>query len=111
MGPLADAEWPQRLNTPQVRKYAQAIDNESAREMLAARHTETPADVGEAAPAPRGRDAAPAPAGGGLLSQILGSSIGRSVLRTAAVAITGTLVRDALGVLRGKPRATTRRRR
>lgn len=102
MGPLTDAEWPQRLNTPQIRKYAQAVDNESAREMLAARL----ADTDDAAPT--GRDPAPAGSGGGLLSQIFGSSIGRSVLRTAAVAITGTLVRDAMGVL--KPRRTSRRR-
>lgn len=108
MGPLTDAEWPQRLNTPQVRKYAQAIDNESAREMLAARQADSPADEAESAPGPRGRGAAPAQGAGGILSQIFGSSIGRSVLRTAAVAITGTLVRDALGVL--KPRRTTRRR-
>ncbi|MEP7346161.1 MAG: helicase HerA-like domain-containing protein [Gemmatimonadaceae bacterium] len=111
MGPLTDAEWPQRLNTPQARKYAQAVDNESAREMLAARHADSLAEAGEAAPAPRGRAASPSQGSGGLLSQIFGSSIGKSVLRTAAVAITGTLVRDALGVLRGKPRTTTRRRR
>jgi hypothetical protein len=109
MGPLADAEWAQRLGTPQVRKYAQDVDRESAREMLAARHSDSAADAGEAAPAPRGR-AAPAQNGGSLLSQIFGSSIGKSMLRTAAVAITGTLVRDALGVLRGKPRTTRRRR-
>ncbi|MGH8504867.1 MAG: helicase HerA-like domain-containing protein [Stenotrophobium sp.] len=37
MAPLSDAELAQRCNTPQVHKYAQAIDRESAREMLAAR--------------------------------------------------------------------------
>ncbi|MFN8581123.1 MAG: helicase HerA-like domain-containing protein [Gemmatimonadaceae bacterium] len=96
MGPLTDAEMTQRLQTPQVRKYAQAVDRESARELLAARH----ADGQQSQPAAKG---AAQPAGGGMLSQILGSSITRSVIRTAAVAITGTLVRDALGVLRGKP--------
>ena len=110
MGPLLDTEWALRLGTPQVRKYAQAVDNESAREMLAARHSDSPADAGEGAPAPRGQAPAPAPGGDSLLSRIFGSSIGKSMLRTAAVAITGTLVRDALGVLRGKPRTTRRRR-
>ncbi|MFN8570567.1 MAG: helicase HerA-like domain-containing protein [Gemmatimonadaceae bacterium] len=109
MGPLTDAEMTQRLQTPQVRKYAQAIDRESAREMLAARVADAPADDAKSADTPA-RGKTQEPAGGGLLGQILGSSITRSVIRTAAVAITGTLVRDALGVLRGKP-STTRRRR
>ncbi len=35
MGPLTDAELAERTKTPQVRKYATAVDRESAREMLA----------------------------------------------------------------------------
>jgi hypothetical protein len=99
MGPLTDAELTQRIQTPQVRKYAQVVDRESAREMLMARHANGSPSQGQAAQSA---------GGGGLLGQILGSSITRSVIRTAAVAITGTLVRDAMGVLRGKP---TRRSR
>lgn len=106
MGPLADAELNQRLATPQVRKYSQAVDRESAREMLAARHNDATADQGEPAPSRGAQPAAP----GGVFGQILGSSVGRSVIRTAAVAITGTLVRGALGALLGKG-ATSRRRR
>ncbi|MGQ0649208.1 MAG: helicase HerA-like domain-containing protein [Gemmatimonadaceae bacterium] len=110
MGPLTDAERTPRLATPQVRKYAQAIDRESAREMLAARHAaedsaaqRAEADAAPPARAPRGRSAREAPAGGAL-AQILGSSIGKSVLRTAAVAVTGTLIRGVLGALVGSKR-------
>jgi DNA double-strand break repair helicase HerA and related ATPase len=105
MGPLTDAEFVQRTQTPQVRRYAQAIDRESAREILAARHA---AEAAAAPPpaAPRGRAAAPPAATGGL-GAVLGSSVTRSVIRTAAVAVTGTLVRGILGALVGG----TRRRR
>jgi DNA helicase HerA-like ATPase len=96
MGPLTDAEFAQRLQTPQVRKYAQVVDRESAREMLAARHAAAVA----AAPAdlPGGSRGQ---ATTGALGQILGSSVTRSVIRTAAVAVTGTLVRGVLGALMG----------
>ncbi|MCC6317933.1 MAG: DUF853 family protein [Gemmatimonadaceae bacterium] len=109
MGPLTDAELAQRIQTPQVKRYAQAIDRESAREMLAARHAaEATAPTAEdEAPRRRG-SAASSEAPGGVLGQILGSSVGKSVLRTAAVAVTGTLVRGVLGALVGSSR---RRRR
>jgi DNA helicase HerA-like ATPase len=110
MGPLTDGEFAQRTATPQVRKYAQAVDRESAHEMLLARVSGARAGAGTGAtsdePGPparrQGRQAAPQ--GGGVLGEILGGSIGRSVLRTAAVAVTGTLVRGVLGALVGKPR-------
>jgi DNA helicase HerA-like ATPase len=115
MGPLTDAEVSQRTNTPQVRKYAQAIDRESAREMLAARHAEavpTAAEVARDAERPRKGRAADAQPAGGVLGQVLGSSVGKSVLRTAAVAVTGALVRGMLGALTGRgPRGGRTRRR
>jgi len=107
MGPLTDAEMAQRTTTPQVRKYAQAIDRESAREMLVARHAAAAAAAPPPSPAPaatRRGGPAGAAAGAGGLSQVLGSSVARSVLRTAAVAVTGTLVRGILGALVGSPR-------
>ena len=113
MGPLTDAEMEQRMRTPQVKKYATAVDRESAREMLQARHAADEAKAAEAsesAPA-RGRGAA-ANAGasdGGTFGQVLNSSVGRSVLRTAAIAVTGTLVRGILGALMGGKRTTRRR--
>jgi len=102
MGPLTDAEMAQRLTTSQVRKYAQAVDRESAREMLAARHADdSPAQAPEAAPATKGRRGAAEPEAGGMLGQMMNSTVGKSMLRTAAVAITGTLVRGVLGALVG----------
>src|SRR4051812_30394840 len=59
MGPLTDDEMQQRLaSSAQVRKYATAVDRESAREMLSARAAAAAADAPEAeqeAPAPRAR--------------------------------------------------------
>ncbi len=103
MGPLTDGEMAQRTSTPQVKKYATAVDRESAREMLAAR-------VAAANPA---QSAPPASGGvmsgaGGMIGEILGSSVGKSVLRTAAVAVTGTLVRGILGSLMGSGRGRRR---
>ncbi|MEO7966990.1 MAG: helicase HerA-like domain-containing protein [Gemmatimonadaceae bacterium] len=102
MGPLTDSEMAQRTSTPQVKRYATAIDRESAREMLAARVAAATADEADAAPVPKGGKAAAATGAGGIFGEILGSSVGKSVLRTAAVAITGTLVRGILGQLTGR---------
>ncbi|MFN8669187.1 MAG: helicase HerA-like domain-containing protein [Gemmatimonadaceae bacterium] len=119
MGPLTDDEMARRLQTPQVKKYATAIDRESAREVLQARYeaqqqAEAQAEAeAPAAPPSRGRAAAAAPADTSVLGQVLNSSVGKSVLRTAAVAVTGTLVRGVLGALLGgnkSSRGTTRRR-
>jgi hypothetical protein len=44
-----------------------------------------------------------------MLGQVLNSSVGKSVIRTAAVAVTGTLVRGILGALVGGKRTTRRR--
>jgi DNA helicase HerA-like ATPase len=106
MGPLTDAEMSQRMLTPQVRKYAEAIDRESAREKLEAQYAAT--DAAASSSASRSRQST---GKGGTLDTILGSSVARSALRTAVVAVTGTLVRGMLGSLLGtKRRGTTRRR-
>jgi hypothetical protein len=106
MGPLPDAEMSQRMLTPQVRKYAEAIDRESAREKLEAQYAAT--DAAASSSASRSRQST---GKGGTLDTILGSSVARSALRTAVVAVTGTLVRGMLGSLLGtKRRGTTRRR-
>jgi DNA helicase HerA-like ATPase len=113
MGPLTEAELAQRLRTPQVKKYATTVDRESAHELLQARYAAAEAEAAAAPPPPtRGRgNAAAAGAGdGGMLGQVLNSSVGKSVLRTAAVAVTGTLVRGIMGALMGGKKPTTRRR-
>jgi len=104
MGPLTDAEFAQRLGaSEQVRRYAQALDRESAREMLAAEEEPPLAQVPDA-PRPT-RAPAPAPARApkpepSAFEQILKSPVTRTV--------AGQLTRGLLGALLGPAR---RRRR
>ena len=96
MGVLAEAERAALLATPQVRKYRDAVDRESAHEKLTRK---------SAAEAPESRGAGtsargPAREGGTSLSDVLNSPLARSV----ATAFT----RGVLGALLGSPR---RRRR
>ena len=90
-----------RLTTSaQVRKYAAAVDRESARETLDAQAAKVAAAAPPAAPAPAGR--APAPASTrtpkpqpGAFETVLKSSVARSVVRE--------VTRGLLGALLGKP--------
>jgi hypothetical protein len=93
----------------QVKKYAQPIDRESAREKLAARvvpgalpqpGSEQPDPQPAPAPrAPAGRAAKPAP---GAFEQIMKSPVTRTV--------AGAITRGLMGALLGSPRRTTRSR-
>ncbi len=101
MGPLTDGEMAQRIGaSEQVKHYAEAIDRNSAREMLAARagaETAAEAPAAGAAPAPRSskeQDAAPN------IGDMLNSPLART--------IAGTLTRGLMGAL--LPRRTTTRR-
>jgi len=108
MGPLTEGEIAPRLATPMVRKYATAIDRESAREKLAAQAAQATkqaadAERGEAVateprPQPR-RGAAPRPEPD-RLEQIMKSPV--------AKAVATTVVRGVMGALFGTP---SRRRR
>ncbi len=103
MGPLTDAELAQRVqSSAQVRKYAQAIDRESAEEKLG----EKPAAPAAGGAAASGRtvmaDAA------STIEKVLTSSVGRSVVRTVAVAVAGSLTRGVMGALLGSPRRRSR---
>jgi DNA helicase HerA-like ATPase len=101
MGPLTDAESAQRLGaSAQVKKYATAIDRESARELLAARmapvgaaEAETGEEAAPPARAARSR-AAKAPASG--LEEVLRSPLTRT--------IAGAVTRGLMGALLGTPR-------
>jgi DNA double-strand break repair helicase HerA and related ATPase len=102
MGPLSEAEMAQRLAaSAQMRKYAQAVDRESAREMLAARSvppvaappTPSPKPRAPSGPAPTRGTAKPAP---GAFEQILKSPVVRTV--------AGQLTRGLLGALIGSGR-------
>lgn len=91
MGPLTDAELAQRCNTPQVKKYAQAIDRESARELLAARVTGTLAQVGQPAQA-----AATAPSA---WEQVANSPIAKQMGRQVVRQVTSSITRGLLNAL------------
>ncbi len=95
MGPLTPEELAPRLQTPQAKKYATAIDRESAREVLEKRH----ADTQQAAAA------APVGKGGAREDEsALGAFLRSPVARTIAVTVAGTLTRTVLGALLGKKR-------
>jgi hypothetical protein len=100
MGPLSDAEMTQRLGaSAQIRKYAEDVDRESARERLAARVTGVdavrvpPGPV--PAPSPEGSRGAPKPPPSAF-DKILKSPVVRSV--------AGQLTRGILGALMGSAR-------
>jgi DNA helicase HerA-like ATPase len=100
MGPLTESEMSQRLAaSDQVREYAQAVDRESARELLASRMV--------AAPTAGGREAEPMPAAArrgapiGTFEEILRSPVARTV--------AGAVTRGLLGALLGAPPRRRRR--
>ena len=104
MGPLTDTELAQRTgSSAQVKKYAQAIDRESAEEKLEA------ADAPAAAPASTGGGGAPAQEES-TLEKVLNSQVGKSVVRTVAVAVAGSLARGVMGAILGKAPSRSRRR-
>jgi uncharacterized protein len=106
MGPLTPEEVAPRLQTPQAKKYATAIDRESAREVLEKKH----AAIAEADAAESAEDAAEAAAkpsrGKGAREEesALGAFLRSPVARTIAVTIAGTLTRSVLGALTGRRR-------
>lgn len=107
MGPLTDAEMATRVQaSAQVRKYAQPVDRESAREMLARRIVPDEGGVragGEASSAPLPRvepRRAPAKQPPSVFQQILKSPVTRTV--------AGAVTRGIMGAILGAPR---RRRR
>ncbi|MGH7711849.1 MAG: helicase HerA-like domain-containing protein [Gemmatimonadaceae bacterium] len=111
LGPLSDTEREQQLaHSAQVREYAQPVDRDSAREMLAeragvaveaeAQHERAPA-AGDTAPAPRTGRQAP-----GTFEQILKSPVTRSVATTITRGLMGAL----LGTMGLRTRRARRRR-
>lgn len=101
MAPMPEADMQQRLaSSQQVRDYAQAIDRESARELLtqrlAAAQAAAPEEAAPAAPAKRGRQ----PKERSQLETIANSPLARTV--------AGAVTRGIMGALLGK---APRRRR
>jgi len=124
MGPLTDAERGALLAaSDQVREYAQAVDRESARELLAARLSGDAAGRGgdarevaaDEAAAPSTPAAAGPSSGPGMLegaAVVLGALFGSKLVRDVARTATREVVRGGMGTILGPPprRRTTRRR-
>jgi hypothetical protein len=108
MGPLTDDEMHQRLaSSALVRKYATAVDRESARELLTERaaagaRAAQGEDVSAAAPAPAARGGKAPPTA---FEQVLKSPVTRTVAGVVARGLMGALL-GSLGMT-----ATGRRRR
>ena len=95
MSPLTDEEMRQRLaGSAQVKQYAQAIDRESARELLAARMA--PAAQGAAEPQAVSAGGRAPKAQPSTLQEILKSPLTRTV--------AGVVARGLMGALLGPPR-------
>jgi DNA helicase HerA-like ATPase len=87
MGPLTDAELAQYVSSSsQVKEYAQPIDRDSAREMLARRIVQVPQEEAVAQPAVGGR-APPS-----TMEQILRSPVTKVVATTVVRGLFGALV-------------------
>jgi len=103
MGPLTDDELARLASTEQARRYATAIDRDSAREMLARRfeEREPPPRAGRdrpSAPPPAPRPARPAP---DPLERVLRSPVARTVAHE--------VTRGLMGALFGSPRRRSAR--
>ncbi len=104
MGPLTDAELQQRMaSSQQVKEYAEPLDRESAREMLAARVAPATAAV-QAESAKAAASRAPTQEKG-----ILDSAIAKMAISTVTRTAMGMITRELMGTLLG--RSPRRRRR
>jgi DNA helicase HerA-like ATPase len=91
MGPLTDAEFAQFISSSQqVKEYAQVVDPNSAREMLASRMAQVPAQEGLFAQRAAGARATGAPPG--TMEEILRSPVTKAVATTVVRGLFGALV-------------------
>ena len=105
MGPLTDAELQQRLAaSQQVKDYAQAVDRESARELLAARMT-----ANEPRPAPTRSAAASVPVPAASAIEALAGALNSPIVKTIAGRATTQVLRGVMGALLGAPPRRRRR--
>ena len=108
MGPIDEAAMSQIVSASELNaKYAQAVDRESAYEMLAARVQQAPASPAEPAPQqapeparepePRRRAEKEEP---GLVEQVVESGMFKSMMRSAGTAIGREITRSIFGTAR-----------
>jgi hypothetical protein len=104
MGPLTDDELAQRIaSSQQVKEYAQAVDRESARELLDQRAAAAQAETGEKEPPAPKRGAAKAEPGG------IGGVLNSPLVKTIAGRATTQVLRGVMGALLGTPPRRRRR--
>jgi DNA helicase HerA-like ATPase len=107
MGPLTDAEMNQRLSaSKQVKDYAQAIDRESARELLASRMTASGGDGAARKPATAGETAAPV----ATALEGLAGALNSPLVKTIAGRATTQILRGLMGAMLGTPSRRSRSR-
>jgi hypothetical protein len=99
MGPLTDAELAQRCSTPQVKKYAVAIDRESAREKLMTRATGEQAAPASNAPAAAGKATPSAKAEPSAWDSFINSPVVKQAARQAARTATSAITRGLMQAL------------
>ncbi|MEO5616574.1 MAG: helicase HerA-like domain-containing protein, partial [Candidatus Eisenbacteria bacterium] len=114
MGPLSEGELGERLSaSEQVKEYAQAVDRESAREILAARMAgdrfEEPASA-DSGSVGRETTKSPAATTGGVLEG-LARAMNSPIVRSIAGRATTQVMRGLMGALLGAPRRRRASRR
>jgi DNA helicase HerA-like ATPase len=114
MGPLTPDELQADIRQSDfLKEYGQAVDRESAREILASRMAQTQAPAGQTANAPPPRATVPAGAGraGKTIAQVAGAAVVGALSSSIGRTIGREVVRGIFGMLGGKPsRGTTRSR-
>ena len=96
MGPLTDEERAPLLRTEQVRKYAAAVDRESAYEILGARlgdgETDEPAPTESAKPRSKPTSKPPGRPSGSAWSEALNSPVARTIANQVTRGLMGALL-------------------
>jgi len=113
MGPLTDAEMQQAVGgSAQVKHYANSVDRESARELLAARMSGDAAGAG-GVPRAVAADEAAAPAtvaaAGAATIGALAAALNSPIVKTIAGRATTQVMRGLMGALLGPPPRRSRR--
>jgi hypothetical protein len=101
MSPLEEADFEGRLATPQVKRYAQPVDRESAREMLAARLAAEEDETAAAEDKPAGKSRRREPP----------SALARMINAPLTRTVVGIVTRGLVGAIIGPPRRRATRRR
>lgn len=111
MAPLPDAELAHRISSsPQVRKYSQAVDRDSARERLGSRIAPPPAPPtsGPAGQQSQWQPAPPSAPTGGRAAKAPPSTFDQIMKSPVTRTVAGAVTRGIMGALFGSRRRTSR---